>query len=650
MQKKYPGLYTSEKQSVQNQQKCVDALWEPKSMEANINAYNAAYQNLIDNFGLDNESEIGTLDGKGATLLKDVFKTLDFEYIQEMKPTVSKGVNVEDWEAMDRKMKKASKLLVPVTDLLAKETSKMSVAEARLTALNLDKAKAQLKEWFKRLLLSDDDDLTMSGLPFDSRMMEQVHENMRTDQLKTFYKDPAIGNKEREVIMAKLVAETWDKMFEVVQQTQPNRTKKEYDDLVKVYHEVLDPTDRYLGRLNEKARTLFLQAYWAGGAKMVTEVEVGMQKLMMWYNTMPADYCEQWQQAISLEKELKLTGEIGMFIKCTDPLFVMKIMKSVREAYCSMHFTRTAHKVLGTVHQHEYEFQVAWQDDMLKKLPDLEEEKRGLRSMMADYSDKVDNIIFKQDVIAKDKQIMKNIHEARKDWPIPAFEEIVKGIVYERLWVKEGDARQKDVDAFIGDLLKFMQSAKGDIVALENKAKTLFPSTTVSKDNPVDDLEFRRTFVTFHRGVRRRMETWAFKDALLATTDNKLDKIHHKREVVMEKMKGEFPDPIIRLMKHLIETNIPQQLEKIHSNYGDIVSRFKGEVYGAVTSAQEMTDAEYKSLVDVLQKQNPGKKYFLDRATDANLLAGFVINCGGDKIDYSLASQMNTLKKSVQIN
>merc|ERR1719221_1669814 len=137
--------------------------------------------------------------------------------------------------------------------------------------------------------------------------------------------------------------------------------------------------------------------------------------------------------------------------------------------------------------------------------------------------------------------------------PVPAFEEIVKDVVYERLWVQEGDSRQKDVDAFIGDLLKFMQSAKGDIVALENKAKALFPSTTVSADNPVDDLEYRRTFVTFHRGVRQRMETWSFKDALHAPTDNKVDKVHDKREIISSKLKGgNFPDPVIRMIKHLI--------------------------------------------------------------------------------------------------
>jgi len=269
--------------------------------------------------------------------------------------------------------------------------------------------------------------------------------------------------------------------------------------------------------------------------------------------------------------------------------------------------------------------------------------------MMADYADRVDDIIFQQNVVAKEKQILTRVHEMRKDMPVPTLDEMLKQIVYTALWVQEGDSRAKDVDAFIGDLQKYMSSGKGDIVALENKAKSLFPSTMVNADRPVDDLEYCRTFVTFHRGVRQRMETWSFKDALLAPTDNKLDKVHHKREIISSKLKGgNFPDPVIRMIKHLIETNKCQELQKIGQDYGDIVSRYKGEVYGTVVSAADMSDADFKAVVDILQKQNPGKKYFLDRSTDPNLLAGFVIKCGGDKIDYSLASQMNSLKKAMQ--
>merc|ERR1719361_138601 len=142
-------------------------------------------------------------------------------------------------------------------------------------------------------------------------------------------------------------------------------------------------------------------------------------------------------------------------------------------------------------------------------------------------------------------EIMSKIHEQRKDMPVPTIDEMLKSMVYESLWMQEGDSRQKDVDAFIGDLQKYMTSGKGDIVALENKATSLFPSKMVSADRPIDDLEYCRTFVTFHRGVRQRMETWSFQDILKSITDNKMDNVHHKREIIASKLKGKFPDPVI---------------------------------------------------------------------------------------------------------
>lgn len=553
----------------------------------------------------------------------------------------------EDVSVVDSKMSKCAELLVPINEMLAKDVTKMTQDEYQLHAVTLDKAKAQVKEWYKRLLLSDEGDVTMSGLPFDSRMMERVHMDLRSERLKGYYSDPNLTIKDKSAITDKLIDETWEKMYEVVKHNQPNRTKKEYDDLIKVYHEVLDPRDRYLGKMNQTAKTLFLQAYWAGGDKGVKEVEQACQKLLMFWNTWPADYCEQWKQCLTMEPNLSMAGEIGLFIKATDPYFVLKILNFVRREQVSAQLTRCAHKVLLDVHQHDYQMQMEWRDKMSKKHAPLEDTKRELRGMMPDYSDKIDQIIYQQEVIQKEREDLTKILEQKKEYPVLSVEEMLKMAIHQALWVQENDSRQKDVDAFVADVTKYAMSGKGNIVDLEAKAKSLFPNTRVGDDRPCDDLEFRRTFVNFHRGVRQRMETWSFKDAMLATTDGKLEKIHHKREIVSQHIRGEFPDPIVRMVKHLIETNKCQELEQIVAHYGDIISRYKGEVYGTVTSATEMSDAELKTVVDTLQKQNPGKTYFLDKATDPNLLAGFVIACGGDKIDYSLAAQIGSLKKSV---
>merc|ERR1719285_941537 len=414
-------------------------------------------------------------------------------------------------------MSKCAEMLVPINDMLAKDVKKMNQDEYQLHAVTLDRAKAQVKEWYKRLLLSDDGDVTMSGLPFDSRMMERVMMDLRTERLKGFYSDTSLTIKDKSAITDKLIDETWEKMYEVVKHNQPNRTKKEYDELIKVYHEVLDPRDRYLGKMNQTAKTLFLQAYWAGGDKGVKEVE----------------------QAC------------------------LKVLNFVRREQVSAQLTRCAHKVLLDVHEHDYKMQMEWRDRMSAKHAPLEDTKRELRGMMADYADKVDDIIYQQEVIQKEREDLAKLLEQKKEYPVLSVEEMLKMAFHQALRVQENDPRQKDVDAFVGEVTKYATSGKGNIVDLEAKAKSLFPNTRVGDDRPCDDLEYRRTFVNFHRGVRQRMETWSFKDAMLATTDGKLEKIHHKREVVSQHLRGEFPDPVIRMVKHLIETNKCQEVEQI---------------------------------------------------------------------------------------
>jgi len=648
--KKYPGLYPSEKQCIANQQKCVDAMWDPKAMEANVNAFNDAYQNLADHWKMDDPFNRNL---RGPALLREVFKTLDFEYMQECKFQPNKAIPAEDWEILDAKMAKVAELMIPVNELLAVDTSKMvpGEAEINLHRIRLDKAKAAVKEWFKRLLLSDMGDVTMSGLPFDARMMENVHADLRTERLKTFYSDTSLTTKDKLDITDKLVADTWEKMYEVVKMHQPHRTKKEYDELIKVYHDVLDPKVGLglLGKCHDVAKTLFLQAYWAGGEKMVKEVEKGCEKLVQIYNTWPADYTEQFKTTLTIQPDLAMKGEIGLFIKATEPYFVLKLLNRVRKEHAAMHFTRQAHQVMKDIHQHDYDMQTKYRDQELLKHPPVEESKRDLRAMIPEYADRVDDIIFVQTEIAKDKEIMRQIHEDRKDMPIPSVEELIKTMLNEALWVTENDSRQKDIDAFCGKLMKYVQSGKGNIVDLENEVKSLFPSTRVGADRPIDDLEYRRTFVTYTKAVRQRMETWAFRDAMLANCDKKLHKIHHKREVIGSHIKGEFPDPVIRMVKHLIETDKAQYLERVCADYISLVGKYQGEVYGTVTSASEMSDAEFKGVVDILQKQNPGKTYFLEKSVDPNLLAGFIVRCGPDKIDYSLATQLNSLKKAATL-
>jgi len=111
----------------------------------------------------------------------------------------------------------------------------------------------------------------------------------------------------------------------------------------------------------------------------------------------------------------------------------------------------------------------------------------------------------------------------------------------------------------------------------------------------------------------------------------------------------DFDESLCRLLKHVIETGKLALMIPILDDYGKLVKRFKGEVYGTVASATELSQAEFDQIVAVLTKQNPGKKFFLSRQVDPNLVAGFVVKCGAQTLDYSLVAEQKALKSTLDM-
>ena len=62
--------------------------------------------------------------------------------------------------------------------------------------------------------------------------------------------------------------------------------------------------------------------------------------------------------------------------------------------------------------------QMDWRDKMSKKHAPLEDTKRELRGMMPDYSDKIDQIIYQQEVIQKEREDLTKILEQKKEYPV----------------------------------------------------------------------------------------------------------------------------------------------------------------------------------------------------------------------------------------
>jgi len=116
-------------------------------------------------------------------------------------------------------------------------------------------------------------------------------------------------------------------------------------------------------------------------------------------------------------------------------------------------------------------------------------------------------------------------------------------------------------------------------------------------------------------------------------------------QVLHQKLESYKVDPLLlNLTKVLIEDKNCGQLQQIYEDYHSCVSKFNGELHGALRSAEALTKPQYDEILAALQKANPSKKFFLSQEVDPSLLAGFVVKCGVQTLDFSLLGEVEAFK------
>ena len=63
------------------------------------------------------------------------------------------------------------------------------------------------------------------------------------------------------------------------------------------------------------------------------------------------DVLESWKYALFLKSDIKLTGELGLWVKALDVAFVPKMLNEARLDFSSANIRRTTHRVIDVVHQ-----------------------------------------------------------------------------------------------------------------------------------------------------------------------------------------------------------------------------------------------------------------------------------------------------------
>jgi F-type H+-transporting ATPase subunit delta len=116
------------------------------------------------------------------------------------------------------------------------------------------------------------------------------------------------------------------------------------------------------------------------------------------------------------------------------------------------------------------------------------------------------------------------------------------------------------------------------------------------------------------------------------------------KQGVLLKAGGKMSKQATRLVEMLCERNKSELLPEIHLLVEEMISQAESEVDADVIVATEIDAALQEKLAAALEA-SIGKKVRLNYETDKDILGGMIINIGDRKIDYSLRTKLDGLRR-----
>jgi len=647
-QKEYPGIFISEAQEVQMRTQVINKMWDPKTLEASVNAYNASYDNLWDNHRL-NTIEWGRYE-RAPRLLKESFKSLDYEILLERKPTPTPFPR-EDWAHMDMKMKDAQ---VYLEDLQSQggydpenfyNYGERKHADKNLAWIRRENTKGEMRNWLNMIWQPDELAFTTSGLPINNIEMNNLWLQVRHERMKDFWqKEPA----EKTAKIKEIVTETWDRMWDdCAQFNQPDRTKADFEALRAQYFKMFNPEDFSHYTFLDASKTMYMMAFWQGGEKLCEELVAETEKFLdLWHNGSP-DLVELWKECYRQAPECDLAAENALMVKAIDTGFINRLISQIRIQHAELNFQRAAIQIMGAVYKEDLDCRLKYFERERETLETAEEQIKYLKSHFGpEYAEKAEGLNFRDRTISKQIKDLTAEYNAVTGIPELTVEESIRYNVLRDLWCNEGDTseRAKKCQAFADKFVQYAKTGKGDVLALEAEAKALLPDNLVTNQNAISNEQYLKTFVNYIKSKSKRTDLWSLSTLFWSHEDGGPG-LKLKRRSIHSIMKKNFHDVMVRVIMHQLECKDAYQIERILLDFQGIIQRQKGEIYGSVVSAKVLSDAQFKNILDNLQKQNPGKQFFLEQSVDASLQSGFVVKCGIDRLDYSLNAEVGNLKK-----
>jgi len=119
-----------------------------------------------------------------------------------------------------------------------------------------------------------------------------------------------------------------------------------------------------------------------------------------------------------------------------------------------------------------------------------------------------------------------------------------------------------------------------------------------------------------------------------------------KSAIVVKAAGSKLAPEIERLVNLLAERNKASLLPEIYAQVEDLIHQAESELDAEVTVASPIDKSTEEKLVNALAAST-GKKVRLSVSEDQSILGGLVVRIGDRKIDYSLRTKLDGLRRAL---
>ena len=418
----------------------------------------------------------------------------------------------------------------------------------------------------------------------------------------------------------KKVEEEWmqtldDKLVEVLKGRVSGFDEAKFRDFCSVTNEMFHPhsIDHY--GMSNYAKSLFRAAFWQNKDRC-DSVEQSIERVMEMLEDGRDDDAAIMRGVYEGAPSTRYADLAAFQLKLTDPLFAAKLVQSVRLKLEQTAISRAQKDVL-------YDLEVPY---LQSERTDLEKELReSLSSNPANMKRGIDVLQSEEDTFKVE---------------VPSLEAVLDEMLPSKLW-------QNDISKVKQAILSY--ASGGSLSDVDRAIDATLGGNSKSDLSGLSDSEILDLSVKYHNARYGSVANFNLKDFLLHCSSQKdMASVLANRRILTEKLSNLSMDPLVtNMVRILIEDGVAMELGKVCADYLDIMKRFRGEIEGFVTSAQELDDGTFNQIKGAIESANPGKKITLERMVDPGLQSGFIVKAGVQRFDFSLATVIHQGRTAV---